>query len=678
LTAGLASSSARVRRLVTLLLSVIVAVGVAAEPASGLGAGGNKGNLTSADPVLSADGRFLAWYSYATNLHPDAPDADTLTEVFVRDLDTGVTTLVSRADGTGGAKGDDLSLGQSLSGDGRFVAFLSHAGNLDPDDTDSSYAGGDIFVRDLLTHDTTLVSRATGAGGVDSHGHADRPHISADGRFVAFDSEAMNLSPDDEDEYADVYVRDLQTQTTTLVSRAAGPFGAKGNHRSAATGISADGRRVAFVSAASNLSPDDPDMEYDVYVRDLDDDTTTLVSRANGLGGAKGNDDSGGAAISADGGTVAFQTNATNLDPADSDFPNDVYVRDLATGTTTLASRATGIAGAKGTESAFNPNLSADGRVVAFQTLSNLAGEDPGTCCWEWESDIFTRDLQTHVTSLVSRASGAATTTKGNDWSQNAFLSDDASLVAFDTRATNLDPEDPETGTDVYVRDVPNFVTSLESRATPGFARYMRPKGATPVRVSLVPAVQACTAPNRTHGPPLAFGSCAPPQPTSPHLMVGIGDGSPALSRSTGFVRMAVIVGSGGPPDDADVRLDLQLTNVMHVADLSEYTGELRVVLPMRITDAQNAAGGTGSKEGTVVDFPLAFTAPCSGTASTLDASTCAVSTTADALVPGFALEGGRTVIGLGGVQVLDGGADGDADTAGDNSLLATQGVFVP
>ena len=660
------------------LLGVIVAAGVAAEPAIGLGAGGNKGNFDSSAPVLSADGRFVAWDSYATNLHPDAPDADTLTEVFIRDLATGVTTLVSRADGAGGPKGDGWSLSASVSADGRYVAFESGAGNLDPDDTDSMYEGCDVFVRDLLTNDTMFVSRASGAAGVGSNGHAGDPQISADGRFVAFSSEAMNLHPDDEDPYTDVYVRDLQTHTTTLVSRATGPFGAKGNQSSAVPAISADGRRVVFTSAASNLGPDDPDTEYDVYVRDLDDDTTTLVSRGAGHGGVKGNDDSTGPTISADGGTVAFMSNATNLDPADGDFPNDIYVRDLAAGTTTLASRATGIAGAKGTESAFFPSLSADGGVVAFQTLSNLAGEDPGTCCWEWERDIWTRDLQTHVTALVSRASGAVTTTKGNDWSQNPSLSDDASLVAFDTRATNLDPEDPDVATDVYVRDVPNFLTSLESRATPGFARYVRPKGASPVRVPLVPAAQACTAPNRTHGPPLSFGSCAPPHPTSPHVTVGTGDGSPALARSTGFVRMAVIVGSGGPPDDADVSLTLQLTNVMHVADLTEYTGELQVVLPMRITDAQNGTGGTGSMEGTVVDLPLAFAAPCSATASTLDASTCEVSTTADAVVPGFAVERGRTVIGLGGVQVLDGGADGDVDTAGDNALLATQGVFVP
>ena len=199
---------------------------------------------------------------------------------------------------------------------------------------------------------------------------------------------------------------------------------------------------------------------------------------------------------------------------------------------------------------------------------------------------------------------------------------------------------------------------------------HVRPSGATPFRVALVPAFNECTTGNRTHGPPLAFPSCTPPV-GSPNLTVGVGDGSPALSRSVGFVRIAVWPGIPGGSDDTDARVQLSLTNVMRTSDLSEYTGELRASAQVRLTDRQGAVSQTTS-------FPLEWDVPCVPTASTLDKSTCALSTTLDSITPGAAAEGTRAVWGLDRVRVYDGGPDEDAETTADNSLLATQGVFVP
>jgi hypothetical protein len=165
--------------------------------------------------------------------------------------------------------------------------------------------------------------------GPKGNGDSYADSVSADGRFVVFDSAATNLSPDDSDGFTDVYVRDLQTNTTTLVSRAGGVSGAKGNGNSGAPAISADGRFVAFTSDATNLSPDDGDTTSDVYVRDLQTNTTTLVSRASGVAGAKGRL-SFAPAISADGRFVAFYS-FTRLSPDDGDGIWDVYVRDLQT-----------------------------------------------------------------------------------------------------------------------------------------------------------------------------------------------------------------------------------------------------------------------------------------------------------------------------------------------------------
>jgi Tol biopolymer transport system component len=248
------------------------------------GAAGVKGNDFSIEPAISADGRFVAFESQASNLHPD--DVDRIADVFVRDLQAGTTTLVSRAAGAAGAKGNRESVfGPAISADGRFVAFTSLASNLHPDDSDQN---ADVFVRDLQANTTTLVSRAAGAAGTKGNGSSSRPAISADGRFVAFESNASNLDPDDGDPFGDVFVRDVQAGTTTLVSRAAGAIGAKGDSFSFRPAISADGRVVAFVSVASNLDPDDGDELQDVFARDRLANTTTLVSQDGGASGGEG------------------------------------------------------------------------------------------------------------------------------------------------------------------------------------------------------------------------------------------------------------------------------------------------------------------------------------------------------------------------------------------------------
>ena len=124
----------------------------------------------------------------------------------MRDLQTNTTTLESRADGAAGAKGNGASLNPELSADGRFVAFASTASNLHPEDPDRL---ADVFVRDLQTHTNTLVSRAAGAAGVKGNGTSRLPLISADGRFVAFQSTASNLHPDDADTLEDLFRRDV-------------------------------------------------------------------------------------------------------------------------------------------------------------------------------------------------------------------------------------------------------------------------------------------------------------------------------------------------------------------------------------------------------------------------------------------------------------------------------------
>ena len=209
------------------------------------------------------------------------------------------------------------------------------------------------------------------------------------------------------------------------------------------------------------------------------------------------------------------------------------------------------------------------------------------------------------------------------------------------------------------------------------YTGYARPKGASPLRAALVPAYASCASPNRSHGPPLAFGSCNPPQQTSSELTVGSPDANGAAANSLGFVRLSALVGvPSTPEDEADLRVATSITDVRRTSDLADYTGEVQVVLTARLTDLLGS--GTGDERQTTEDFPFRVTVPCAATGSTATGSACALTTTADSLMPGAVPEGKRSIWALAGVHVDDGGPDSDADTLGDNTLFATQGVFVP
>src|SRR5829696_3774945 len=237
------------------------------------------------------------------------------------------TVLVSRATGPDGAKARSGALGSgstgaSISSDGRFVAFESDATNLVPRDRSGDF---DVFVRDLRTAKTVLVSRASGAQGAKGDEGSGDAAISGDGRAVAFTSDARNLDRDAPDDFVPVFLRDLRRNRTVLVSRASGARGAAPNNSSYEPSVSGDGRFVAFNSEASNLHRADRDERADVFVRDLWTHRTVLASRASGARGAHGNGLSENASISADGRFVAFESRATNLHPEDRDSARDVF-----------------------------------------------------------------------------------------------------------------------------------------------------------------------------------------------------------------------------------------------------------------------------------------------------------------------------------------------------------------
>jgi Tol biopolymer transport system component len=327
--------------------------------------------FAAGSPSISASGRFLAFASEDPAI--SAADRDTSTtpagdtfpvrDIFVYDRTTGAIALASRANGAKGAGGNEDSNLPSISADGRYVAFQTGATNL----LHGSYGG--IFVRDLRQHTTKPAAWVRlHPGGRLNGGYT--PSISAHGRWVAF----LTTTHLRHGHALEVAVRDMTGKRTVYASRANGRSGLLAADDCKLPAISANGRYVAFATKARNLSGIDKDSVEDVFVRDLKTNLTTLVSRAQGKHGAAGSGDSSNPSISANGRYVAFESYASNLGPADNSAIPDVFVRDMRSGRVFLAGKGAG--GVANAPSA-NPAISADGRYVAFDSRgSNLAPAD--------------------------------------------------------------------------------------------------------------------------------------------------------------------------------------------------------------------------------------------------------------------------------------------------------------
>jgi uncharacterized repeat protein (TIGR01451 family) len=337
-----------------------------------------------------------------------------------------------------GNEGEGLNSSPDLSAEGRYVAFDSDAPNLVPGDRNDIT---DVFRRDRATGETIRVSVTSDGQEGNASSHA--PAMSADGRFVVFHANSP-LVPEDTNDTTDVYVHDVETGITSLVT--VGFDGSVGNRGGFIQDISADGRFVAFVSDSTNLIPNDVvDFEPNVYVRDLVAGTTELASvGSDGTRANVGFFDS--PAISADGRFVAFST-FDSLVPQDTQpFSLDIYLRDRLTGTTGLISVNSDEQPGDGrSESA---SVSADGRFVAFQSESeNIAPEQPSLFR---DEDIFVRDRQTGTTVRVSESSAGV---EGDARSLVPGISGDGLVVTFSSDASNLVPNDTNFVTDIFVHD---------------------------------------------------------------------------------------------------------------------------------------------------------------------------------------------------------------------------------
>lgn len=392
---------------------------------------GTEGDASSTTSAISADGRHVAFVSSASNLVPD--DTNFQLDVFVHDRATGVTERVSV--GENGEESTSQSTTPALSGDGRFVAFASPAGNLVAGDDNGRF---DVFVRDL--DEGTLERVSLASDGSQGLGDSVAPSISANGRMVAFAS-AARLVPEDTNDTFDVYVRDRETMTTTRAS--VGTGGAESDNLSLAPRISADGSVVVFHSFASNLVASDTNNVPDVFAHDLAGGTTVRVSVSSA--GVQGNQQSIGAAVSGDGRFVGFDSDASTLVAGDVNGRTDVFVHDRLTGTTERVSVASdGTEGNNRSGFVDPPSLSYDGRYVAFTSgAGNLVPDDTNN-----RVDVMLRDRAAGTTVRVNLAAdGSEADGSSTLW---ANMSADGSVVVYASSATNLVPDDTNFVSDVF------------------------------------------------------------------------------------------------------------------------------------------------------------------------------------------------------------------------------------
>jgi Tol biopolymer transport system component len=412
---------------------------------------GGETDGASFTPAISADGRYVAFTSAASTLV--SGDSNGAEDVFVFDRVERTTERVSLSGR--GAEGTGPSYDPSISSDGRYVAFTSAASNLTAGDGNEEL---DVFVRDRKQGVTVLAS--VGPQGRMGDGASVASSISGDGRLVAFESDADSLVPRDSNHTGDVFVHDLVTGATRLLSVAGN--GLQTESPSFGPSISADGTSVAFESFSARLVPDDTNGALDVFVVDVPSGNIDRVSLSTD--GGQANDRSYSPSISADGRIVAFASFANNVVPDDTNGLLDVFLHRRHQKVTTRLS--VGPDGAEGDGLSFAPVVSADGGIVVFSSeAGNLVPDDSNRT-----RDVFLASTASGTLSRLSRPS-AGGRAQGDGPSLGPVLDASGVMVAFASFATNLVPGDTNGDSDVFVIPGPGLDQAEKTKAKPKVKR---------------------------------------------------------------------------------------------------------------------------------------------------------------------------------------------------------------
>jgi flagellin-like hook-associated protein FlgL len=404
-------------------------------------AGNQATGGTSYATAISADGRYVAFWSNASNLV--AGDTNGQTDSFIKDTATGVTTRVS-TDSAGNQATGGFSAVYAISADGRYVAFHSLASNLVAGDTNGQQ---DAFIKDTVTGVTTRVS-TNSAGNQATGGYSSVKAISADGRYVVFQSTATNLVAGDTNGWADSFVKDTVTGLTTRISTSSTGAQQLGYGYSDVTAISADGRYVAFWTDADNLVAGDTNGNLeDSFIKDTFTGLLTMVNTDRN--GVQALGFSHITALSSDGRYAAFWSSADNLVADDTNGWVDSFIKDTVTGAVTRVS--TNSAGNQTTDgNSYVSSISADGRYVAFfsDATDLVAGDTNG------QRDSFIKDTVTGETIRISTNSAGAQGLNSNSTSGQTFLSADGRTAVFNSRFNTLVAGDTNNQQDAFLRDL--------------------------------------------------------------------------------------------------------------------------------------------------------------------------------------------------------------------------------
>lgn len=382
---------------------------------------GGQANAYSYSGQISADGRFVAFDSDANNLVPN--DTNNFSDVFLRDRQLGTTVRVSVD--ANGAETNNGSGAPAVSADGRFVAFESDATNLIAGDTNGFT---DIYLKDMQTGAVTRVS--VDSSGAQADNNSSSPSISGDGRYVAFATDADNLAPNDVNGVRDIIVRDVQGGVTMRASVDA-------NATSFDPVISLDGRFVAFSSSATNLVGGDTNGKTDVFVFAIQ--TGQVTRESINTNGEQGDQDSSYPAISGDGRYLAFASGSTNFMTEDTNQQTYAYVRDRQLGTLTLASVDDGF---PMLGHVYGIVISANGRYLVFD-FDQWGDGAPQT-------EFYLHDRETNQTI----STGLKSTIDGFGGPIGPSLSSDGLLLAFASSAANLVSNDTNGMRDIFVKEL--------------------------------------------------------------------------------------------------------------------------------------------------------------------------------------------------------------------------------
>ena len=429
-------------------------------------------NYYSANATLSADGRYVAFISFWTDLVPDPSGTNASGDVYLWDRVTGATTLVSHAAGDPATMADGFAIDVRISADGGTVAFSSSASNLTAGQVPAVEGRRfNVFLYNRASGAVTLVSHHSGAPAMGGNADSSLPALSSDGAYVAFGSRASDLIPGFSSQQDSVYVYQRATGAVSLISHAAGaPLGAP-NGGSGNVHISADGRWIAFTSAATNLIagelPNVSSYATNAFLFDRAAGALRLVSHITASPLTPGN--ASDLALSADGRYLAFDSPALDMVPGQVNLSNgsNVFVYDRAANATTLVSHNRDSATTTpASSSSGGASLSADGRYIAYQ--SQAVDLVPHQTDAANSFDVFVYDQSARTTVLASHVR-TSLTTAANGISNSPRISDDGSVVAFGSYATDLaaGQVDPNGFEDLFLFDRKSAEVTEISQAAP-------------------------------------------------------------------------------------------------------------------------------------------------------------------------------------------------------------------